>query len=298
MTLRETQLRFATALMTPLTGGERVARRTRHGTSMAREAAEILKPNDRLTSLERLEIYSRSYWFRLLDSMRDDYPGLRAVLGPERFDRLATVYLADCPSESFTLRDLSSRLDAWLEANPRYAGANRRLALDMARLEWAHVVAFDGPEEKILGPEDLVELTPSLRVGVQPYITLLELQYPVDVMRVGLKSTPEDGTSTSNIAIKRRRQATRKFRHVASEHLFLAVHRVETSVYYRRLAPEEYRLLVQLRAGHSIAGALRRVFRESEAPSGQIAEMLKSWFGIWAELGWLTVRQKSKRGIS
>lgn len=296
MTLRETQQRIAAALMTPLRGGERMAQRTRLGASMAKEATEIIKPNERLTSLERLEIYGRSYWFRLLDSIRDDYPGLRAIVGSERFDLLATVYLADCPSESFTVRDLGSRMEAWLESHPRYAGPNRRLALDMARLEWAHIVAFDGPEEKMLGPEDLAELAPNLRVGIQPYITLLELQYAVDVMRVHLKIAPEDGASTSNVALKRRRHAAGKFGHVTPERLFVAVHRVDASVYYRRLAPEEYRLLAALRSGRTIAGAIRNVFRETQTPLDQVPEMLRNWFGAWAQLGWLTVRKKSNRG--
>ena len=39
------------------------------------EADALVKPNDRLTPLERLEIYSRSYWFRVLDCLYDDFPG-------------------------------------------------------------------------------------------------------------------------------------------------------------------------------------------------------------------------------
>jgi hypothetical protein len=43
-------------------------------------AASYFQPNDRLTSFERLEIYNRQYWFRLLESLHEDFPGLRAVL--------------------------------------------------------------------------------------------------------------------------------------------------------------------------------------------------------------------------
>lgn len=296
MTLRDTQQRMLMALMTPLAGGERIASRTRVGLSMAKEAAEIIKPNDRLTSLERLEIYSRSYWCRLLDSIRDDYPGLRAILGSRRFEKLATAYLSDCPSESFTLRDLGSRLRVWLESHPRHAGPNRRLALDMASLEWAHIVAFDGPEEKVLGPEDLAELAPSLRVGVQPYVTLLELQYPVDALRVVLKTVPEDDASTSNFALRRKRRAAEKFRRVKPEHFFLAVHRFDNSVYYRRLAAEEYQLLAALRSGRTVAAAIRKVVRQSQTPPDQLPALLTNWFQAWAEFGWLTVRPKLKRG--
>ena len=44
-------------------------------------ASELIKPNDRLTSFERLEIYNRQYWFRILSGFAEDFPGLRAVSG-------------------------------------------------------------------------------------------------------------------------------------------------------------------------------------------------------------------------
>ena len=296
MTLREIQQRMAAALMTPLTAGERIARKTREGASMALETATLIKPNDRLTSLERLEIYSRSYWFRLLDVLRDDFPGLIAILGPAAFDRLATAYLAGCPSRSFTLRDLGSRLEAWLEENPQYAGQNRVLAQDMARLEWAHVVAFDGPAEKILGPEDLLELNPTLRVGLQPYISLVELHYPVDVLRVKLRAAPEDSSSTSNVAVKKKQRVLRKPGRLGPEAIFLAVHRLDSSVYYKRLSSEEFRLLAALRAGRSIASAISTAFRGGSVPPEEIPGRLKIWFASWAEFGWLSVRAKTKEG--
>src|ERR1700756_1253546 len=110
MTLLDIQRRMAHAILQPLTGSDRITPNTDAG---------FPKPNDRLTSLERLEIYSRSYWFRVLDSLYEDFPGLRAVLGQRAFHRLSRAYLADCPSRSFTLRNLGSRLGDWLEAHPQ-----------------------------------------------------------------------------------------------------------------------------------------------------------------------------------
>src|SRR6266851_6586716 len=171
MTLLQLQRRMAHAILQPLTSSDRIAPKTDAG---------FIKPNDRLTSVERLEIYSRSYWFRILDSLYDDFPGLRAVLGERAFHLLSRAYLADCPSRSFTLRNLGSRLEDWLQRNPQYAASRYALALDMVRLEWAHIEAFDGAAEKVVGPEDLLELGPELRLRLQPHITLLELRYPVD----------------------------------------------------------------------------------------------------------------------
>ena len=61
MTLQETQQRMAAALMTPLTPADRIAHKTRSGASMAQEAMALIKPNDRLTSLERESTLAR--WF-------------------------------------------------------------------------------------------------------------------------------------------------------------------------------------------------------------------------------------------
>src|ERR1700733_11616066 len=104
-------------------------------------ADEYIAPNDRLSSHERLKIYSRSYWYRILDSLYDDFPGLRAIIGDEAFHKLSRAYLAAHPSESFTMRNLGHALEAWMRPRRQYAAGQHALALDMVRLEWAHIEA-------------------------------------------------------------------------------------------------------------------------------------------------------------
>jgi hypothetical protein len=290
---RKIQERMAAALMLPLTRSGHIARRTAAigagpGKSMDKEAAALIKPNSRLTSLERLDIYSRGYWFRLLNSISEDFPGLLAVLGSTVFERLVKAYLADCPSQSFTLRDLGSRLEDWLLRNPFYAGAALGMALDMVRLEWAHIEAFDGGTEKALGPEDLVELGPALRVSIQPHIRLLALRFPVDEIRIhaNLASSAE-GMASNTVSRSRSRHLMRGANRLRPEPMFLAVHRFELTVYYRRIAPEEYSLLNALRQGESIGEAVVIALSHSSASIENQGSMLKSWFAAWAELGWL-----------
>jgi hypothetical protein len=256
---------MAHAVLGPLTGSDRIAPKT---------DTDFIKPNNRLSSVERLEIYSRSYWFRLFDSLYDDFPGLRAVLGQGAFHRLSRGYLADCPSRSFTLRNLGSRLEAWLQRNPQFAGSRHALALDMVRLEWAHIEAFDNAAEKVLGPEDLLELGPRFRAGLQPYIRLLALRYPVDDLRIHLRA---------------------RVRRLKAEQVFLAVHRLDFTVYYRRIVAEEYRLLAALRDGQPIGRAIRLAFESSPASTEEQRSMLEKWFAVWSELGWLCPPARSKR---
>ena len=70
---------MAGVLFRPLTPQWGMQKRWTDGSRMDDVAAEFIKPNDRLSSFERLEIYNRQYWFRVLDCLWDDYPGLRAT---------------------------------------------------------------------------------------------------------------------------------------------------------------------------------------------------------------------------
>jgi hypothetical protein len=175
MTLLEVQRQMLRAISRPFIGSDPI---------FCDADADFIKPNSRLSPAERLEIYGRSYWFRVLDALYEDFPGLNAVLGPNVFNRLSRAYLSDCTSQSFTLRNLGSRLADWLARNPKYAGNRHAIALDMARLEWAHIEAFDNAGKRVFGPEDLTELGPDFRAVLQPHVRLLALRYLVDDLRI------------------------------------------------------------------------------------------------------------------
>src|ERR1700761_9626222 len=103
MNLEQLQRAVFEVIRQPLTEDERMREQMLDGRSTRKVAEEIIKPNDRLTSVERLEIYNRVYWFRILSSMADDFPGLRAVIGQEAFDKVLLGYLTEMPSVSYTL---------------------------------------------------------------------------------------------------------------------------------------------------------------------------------------------------
>ena len=95
--LQELQHRMAKAVMQPLTSREQMRRRNSAGQSNEAEADQFIRPNDRLTSFERLEIYNRQYWFRLFSSFEEDFPGVQAVVGRKQFQALMRAYLEATP---------------------------------------------------------------------------------------------------------------------------------------------------------------------------------------------------------
>jgi hypothetical protein len=288
MKLAALQRTMARAVMQPLTTSERMQKTAPDGKSMRAYASRFIKPNDRLTSFERLEIYNRQYWFRVLSSMIEDFPGLRAVLGDKRFEAMSKAYLVDCPSQSFTLRNLGARLEAWLRKHPKWAGPKQTLAIDIARLEWADIEAFDGKAEPALRPEDLpAEAGAKLKLKLQPYVRLLDFQYPVDDLLLEVRKEYEDTDFASNAFQERhKRKRVQAVASLKPAEIFLAVHRIDDSVYFRRIAREEFAILSALRDGKALGRAIESAFRKSWVPVPERAGMVQAWFQNWAALGW------------
>jgi hypothetical protein len=288
MKLLSIQRQMARAVMTPLTNSERMRTVAPNGRSMRAVASQIIKPNDRLTSFERLEIYNRQYWFRILSGFAEDFPGLRAILGGRRFDALAKAYLTDCPSQSFTLRNLGSRLEAWLRKHPNWAVERQNLAVDMARLEWADIEAFDGKREPSLKPDELAGANPAkLRLRLQPYISLLDLRYPVDDLLLEVRKDAENLDVASNAFSERhKRNRVAVVAKLKPSPIFLAVHRLDEDVYFRRLAREEFEIMSALHAGRSLNAAIDAALRRSPLPAKERAANVENWFRTSSALGW------------
>jgi hypothetical protein len=279
---------MAGAVMRPLSARGRLQSVWRDGRPMKKVAAGFIKPNDRLTSFERLEIYNRQYWFRLLDCFYDDYPGLRAVLGDRRFAKLAEAYLTQNPSASFSLRNLGRSLIEFLTAEPSWIAPQGMLALDMARLEWAQIVAFDNEAKPPLKMDELLEVDPArTRLQLQPHLTLLELSHPVDEFLIQIKRAERLRDEASNAMEARpahlRRQLKRRLK---PARVFLAVHRHNDTVFYKRLEPGAFRVLSAFRAKAAIAEACQQLGAE-EGGSPDAGAKVKAWFESWASLGWL-----------
>jgi hypothetical protein len=287
MNLLTLQRRVARAVMTPLTRSGRMRSVAPDGRAMSAVAKKIIKPNDRLTSFERLEIYNRQYWFRVLDAFSDDFPGLRAVLGDRRFDAVAKAYLTDCPSRSFTMRDLGSRLEPWLRKNPRYAGDRLQLALDMIRLEWAEIETFDSASEPPVTAESLTGADPAkLRLRLQPYIRLLDLRYPVDNLLLAIKHDAGTNVASNAINERQKRKKVSAVARLKPVPVYLAIHRLENTVYFRRLDREEFAILSALHKRGALERAIVAGFRASSIPTAERAAHAGAWFRNWSSLGW------------
>jgi len=284
---------MAEDVMRPLTADFQTQPETADGRATHELADSYIKPNSLLSSFERLEIYNRQYWFRVIGAVAEDFPSLSTVLGDKIFDRLVLAYLRENPSTSFTLRNLGAKLPQWLEAHPEFAPRRHRLLLDVARLEWAYVEAFDQADVAPLTASDFGNFAAETRLFLQPHIQLLDLNYPVDelVLAVHRETGPSDIMSN---AVSQRRQVKRtRLPKMLRSSVWLVVHRYESSVYYRRIDRENFLLLSALQQGAPLDEALETAFRKTPLSAEDQAARIQGYFAHASELGWFCKQHSS-----
>ncbi|HWZ43124.1 MAG TPA: DNA-binding domain-containing protein [Candidatus Saccharimonadales bacterium] len=288
MNLEQLQRKMFDVIRQPLTAKERMNPRMPDGSSTKKIVEEMIKPNDRLTSFERLQIYNQVYWFRLLSSLAEDYPGLRAIIGQKKFDQLLIAFLTECPSESYTLRNLGSRLEGWLRDHMELVPKVERLALDMVRLEWSDIEAYDRAEHPRLDENDLRNLPEDPVFHLQPHLLLLDLSYPVDDLLLSIRHNDEPHSDIASNVVKMRspRRHAKRLVLPKPRKVYLAVHRSEDIVYFKRLERDGFALLRALQQGKPLSQAIEDSVNWSNGAVEQVTGKVHDWFSNWSNLGW------------
>lgn len=275
--------------MRPLTPADRTQKKWIDGRSMAEFSGDFIKPNDRLSSVERLEIYNQQYWFRVLGCLNQDFPMLRSVLGEKKFFQMAQSYLEKYPSRSFTLRDLGSRLEKFVTDGADFFKAHQILCRDIVRFEWACIEAFDGLQKDKLHADHLKSIDPERTlIQLQPYVSVLKLDYPVDELYADLKWRDEQPMQSSNAVDKRKGSSkTKKTKLPEKRESFVVVHRMDYALYFKRIDPMAYPVLKKLKKGSTLNAACAELLKSWKgAREDEFVAKIQEWFSNWSSLGW------------
>jgi hypothetical protein len=251
------------------------------------QAERIVTRSQSLGALERLAIYGRAYFARLLECLRESYPILAQTLGEDAFDSFAIDYLQQFPSRSYTLNHLGKDFPRFLadsrpteEDTPSPSWPD--FVIDLARLEWTYGEVFDGPGiegQPALSIETLraipAERWPEAIVTPVPCLRLLELRYPVHryysaVRRKKAVEIPEPDETL--LAITRRDFVIRRF----------------------ELSRPQFALLEAITAGLPIGEAVGRAAESAGDDVTAFAGKLRGWFRNWtAERLFLAVQESA-----
>ena len=238
------------------------------------DPVRYLTPGKQLTAKERLEIYVDDYWSRCFGSLAEDFPALERIWGHEKFRSLMEEYLVAHPSRFYSLRNLGSNLEEFFKTH--YEGADKELAVDIARFEWAKIEAFDNP---VLPPFDPHKLTAAQKQGLdsmafvfQPHVTPLALKYPVYELSDALRKNPK--------AMDRAPLPPRK-------ECFTVVYRRDLAIYHVEIEKPFHFLLERLKNGASLSAACENAVSElSAAEIKKLEKKVTSWFQICVANKW------------
>ena len=265
--LEEIQREFFSALRMPLRGTSRGSTYLAesdegHSPLFLARADELMKSGENLSSAERLELYHRQYWFRLLDSIAEDFPILRKMAGEEEFWELMEAYLQACPSGSFTLRHLGRGMADFIGGWDSLDDEKRPWFSAVARIEYAMMELFEAGEWETVKAENLIEQ----QLGLQPFVILLDLPVEADLC-----------------------EGWEIFEPKVAKRVCLAVWRASNGGRrVDRLEPVEFELLCRLERGGGIADLFAEPM-EMEPAADDVAR----WFTKWQERGWIAVRPEN-----
>jgi Putative DNA-binding domain len=249
-----------------------------------KRADGMILENDRLTSHERLRLYAQQYWWRLLDSLHDDFPATERVVGSKRFKTLSVRYLTKFPSRRYSLIFLGERFPAFISRDRKIPVRTRSLASDVAALEWAQMESFGAAEFPPLKQDDFAHPDFSRRkVFVQPFIRLLSLKHSADdYVENGRDSFLR--STASNVRIADRRKIIQGTSRSKKEKTLVAVYRHEGRVRFRRLTPVMFALLTVFSTGSSLEKAIRALTKSFRRVDE--ADLVQA-FVEFARLGWI-----------
>lgn len=237
---------------------------TRAPTAAASSMSELFVRTDALDVSSRLEIYADMFIGRQVDSLREDFPKLTALLDDD-FDILAEAYLREHPSRHHSLARLGEQLPRFLGTR----GVERVDAGELAALEWARSEVFDEAEAESISSEGLRSLTPD---RVLTFIPALRALHPAhEVARVW--QCLEDGQSVP--------------RPVRCPNTVI-VWRKHYDVFHVRLNGDEAEAFARAAAGQPLASIC-----EAFADQAEPAEAAFRAIGSWCAEGWLTQSSKS-----
>jgi hypothetical protein len=113
-----------------------------------------------------------------------------------------------------------------------------------------------------------------------------------------MRRDEEDTDFASNTFTEhRKRKRVRAVAKLKPAEIFLAVHRIDDSVYFRRIEREDFAILTALQKGKTIGAAVESAFRKSSVPTEEWPAKVQTCFQMWAALGWFC-RPEKKRAVS
>lgn len=205
----------------------------------------------------RLAAYRRNVIGNWRSALASSYPVLAQLLGAQRFRQIADRYIAGYPSCSGDLNDYGGELAAWLEVSS--LSSERPYLPDMARLEWALLVAYGAADAAVFDLAALAEVPPAVQPNLRLHVwvgaALIESPWPlVDIWQAHQLAEDERDSALAAIDVLSPTAPCRGL-----------VVRSEERVLALALTASEAAFLLALQSGQTLAEAIAAALSEDPA---------------------------------
>jgi len=282
------QADFARVLRTPLDPRTGTLRAQPDAYPEACVAAALAGPHS--GARERLAVYNRQYWFRLLSVLHNELPLTSRLFGLWHFNQYALRFLEQHPPRHVELRRVTDGFEAFLEGalpreplqlEPARAALPRAALLQAAQLDLRFARVFAAPATTPLNLAGVAEeKLPQLRLTPTAAYALFVEQWPLVSLRHDLHGDQSDAA----VPLPAAHPAPRAW----------AVFRTDGGVTHAPLAPAQARLY-ELLERLPLADALAQLEHETpEAERDSLPELTRRWLALAAAHGFFARAQPNR----
>lgn len=195
------------------------------GKSNVSEVQDHILPSGELNAIQRLGIYQRGYYARLIACLEGQFKALKTALGEDLFRDFAREYLREFPSGSATLADLGTHFVTFLKENRPDKDAPETwidFMIELAQFEWDLYTVFDRKGSENDPTPDAT--TPDVDLTLQKCLFLHTYRFPVNRFFAAIAHEQEaliPEEETVFIAFVRKNYVTRVFALLEPQYVFL-----------------------------------------------------------------------------
>lgn len=271
--LNQIQTWFGSIIQQPLQRDQKLPSIAPSGRSISEEAAGYIAPSSTLAPHERIEIYHKQYWWRLLSCLHENFPLVVRLFGYNDFNqKIGIPYLSCGPPKHWALCRLGESLCAWIYHEYNYR--DKEFVLSCAEIDWAAQVAFWTPHHP---PIVFEELNPnSTEITLQPHVQLFSFGANLFAFReLVLKEEVNYWT-------------IHPFPKLDYGIFYFTLFRsLSNQVIWKEISVGEFKMLSYLRDSLTIQAVCDKMEQEPEEIVRHAEEQMPLWFRDWAVFQWL-----------
>lgn len=284
--LKATQEWFAGIITHKLVDNNYISSMSPNGMLIAEEASKYIVPSPYLKPHQRIQIYNQQYWWRLLNTLHDNFPLVTRLFGYQAFnEEIGIPYLIKYPPDHWSLNSLGERLARWI--SEEYEAQDQPFILNAAHLDWAFMASFIAAQQPALDLTHLIQNDPNnlltYHFYLQPHIQLFKWDYDLLTFRESFIKQSVEYWTENDFPLLAKEKA----------YYFVLYRSQKNNIFWKEIGLGEYTLLDIFQKGSTIESACEHLEKGDATIYEESVAHLQDWLQDWTARHWLTLETPS-----